>query len=92
MTPKRGKNGGARPGAGRKPRGPGKVKYDLKVAAQEYSATALETLVGIMQDGEGDPADRIRAAQAIWDRGHGKAVQAHEGTGEDGVINIRIVD
>jgi hypothetical protein len=85
-----GKNGGARPGAGRKPRGPGKVPFDLKVAAREYTDAALQTLAAIAQDDEAPPAARVAASNALLDRGHGKPTQTIEGTGEGGVIEVRL--
>lgn len=87
---KRAGNGGARPGAGRpvKPRGPGKVTQDLKKAAQEYTTTALETLVAIATDEEAPAAARVAASNGILDRAHGKPTQTVEGT-FDGVVEVR---
>jgi hypothetical protein len=85
------KNGGARSGAGRKPRGPGKVKFDLRMAAQDYSVAALATLAAIAADTEAPHAARVAASNALLDRGHGKPVQAIEGKGDDGQLVIRIV-
>ena len=57
---------------GRKAGTPNKSTADLREAAQQFTADALQTLVDVMKD-EGQPAAaRISAATAILDRGHGK--------------------
>jgi hypothetical protein len=61
------------------------------MAAQEYSETALETLVAIATDRDAPSAARVQASNALLDRGHGKPVQAVEGTGEGGAIVLQIV-
>lgn len=84
--PKRGR-GGRRPGAGRKPKAhvaPSSlaaidieaalaepVPDDVETTAQRHARVALAALVKQMQHGKSDPA-RIKAAQAILDRGYGK--------------------
>jgi hypothetical protein len=83
-------NGGKRPGSGRKKATPNKVTFDLRKAAQEYTTTALQTLADIANDDKAPPAARVSASNALLDRGHGKPVQAIEGTGEDGVIEVRL--
>jgi Zn-dependent peptidase ImmA (M78 family) len=55
-----------------------KVKQDLKSAARDYSAEALQTLIDIMRDKECAPQYRLTAASTILDRGHGKAVNQTE--------------
>ncbi len=74
------KNGGARPGAGRPKGVPNKANADLKAAAQAYTDEALATLAKIMKDEKQPGPARVSAANALLDRGHGKAVQpvAHE--------------
>lgn len=68
--------------AGRQPGVPNKANAELKALAQEYTRETVETLVGIMRDGEMPPPARVAACKEILDRGHGKAPQAI--TGEDG--------
>lgn len=48
--------------------------------AQEHTGTAIQTLVGICADDANSASARIAAAQALLDRGHGKAVAATLGT------------
>ena len=66
---------------GRKPGTPNKVVPEVKLAAREYTARALDTLSTIMLGSESDAA-RVSAANALLDRGWGKPSQAL--TGEDG--------
>jgi hypothetical protein len=44
--------------------------------AREHTEAAIQTLAEIMYDGDAKTADRIKAADSILDRGHGKPVQA----------------
>lgn len=67
--------GGARPGAGRPKGVPNKANSDLKAAAQRYTDEALSTLAKIMKDDKQPGPARVSAANAILDRGHGKAMQ-----------------
>lgn len=52
----------------------------VQALAQEHTGTAIETLVGICGDQTQSASVRIAAAQALLDRGHGKAVAATLGT------------
>lgn len=66
--------GGKRDGAGR-PRGAlNKATKDIREAAQEFSAQALQVLVNVATTGESEAA-RVSAANAILDRAHGKPAQ-----------------
>jgi hypothetical protein len=65
--------------AGRKTGGrvagtPNKATADVKIAAQQYTAEAVEALALIMRTSESDAA-RVSAIKEILDRGHGKATQ-----------------
>lgn len=51
--------------------------------AREYTRDALMALVVIAQSGESEAA-RVSAANALLDRGYGKAPQAIEHTGKNG--------
>ena len=75
--------GGRRPGAGRKPGKVGAAKRALAEMAKEHAEAALRTLVEIAQSGESEAA-RVSAANAILDRGYGKAPQAMEHSGPGG--------
>lgn len=56
---------------------------EIRSLARSHTRTALRVLVGIMRSDEATPAVRLSAANAILDRGWGKAAQPIEG-GEDG--------
>jgi hypothetical protein len=82
---------GAKPGerrGGRKAGTPNKLTVTLKATlvetAQQYTAEALQTMLNIMADAKASAAARVACANSILDRGHGKAPQRLEHTGEDG--------
>jgi hypothetical protein len=51
--------------------------------AREHTDVALAALVQVARDGESESA-RVAAANALLDRGYGKASQLVEHTGKDG--------
>ena len=55
--------------------------------ARAHTGTAINTLVGIAQNGESEGA-RVNAADILLSRGWGRPAQPH--TGEDGEGDIRI--
>jgi hypothetical protein len=63
--------------------------------ARNYSLSAIETLFDICTDPEAPKATRVSAADALLDRGWGKAKQILEHGGADGqplpTIEIRLV-
>ena len=56
---------------------------EIRSLARSHTRTALRVLVGIMRSDDATPAARLSAANAILDRGWGKAAQPLE-NGEDG--------
>jgi len=68
-----------------------KAPAEIKSLARSHTATAVKTLVSIMNQKKAPPAARVSAAQALLDRGWGKPVQALTGEG-DGPIIVKIVD
>src|SRR5215472_7187228 len=48
---------------------------EIRTLARSYTKAAIRTLVGIMQQPKAPPAARIMAANALLDRGWGKAAQ-----------------
>lgn len=48
----------------------------LDVLAREHAAKAIETVTDIMNDWSAEDKDRLKAADMILDRGHGKPVNA----------------
>lgn len=58
------------------------VIVKVRELARQYTTDAIQTLVGIMKDPEGDTGPRVRAAEAILDRAWGKATQPLDHQGE----------
>jgi hypothetical protein len=54
---------------------------EIRSLARSHTRTALNVLVGVMRSNEATPAARVAAANAILDRGWGKAPQAIENSG-----------
>jgi hypothetical protein len=69
--------GGPSPNPGGRP----KVAGEVKELARRHGPEAVETLVRLMREAERDET-RVRAAEALLDRGYGRPTQAI--TGEDG--------
>ena len=66
------KQGGRRPGAGRKKGTPNKATVSLKSMAGAYSAEAVNVLVKVMRDPESPPAVKVQAADKLLAYGHGR--------------------
>lgn len=92
--------GGTRKGAGRPPgrRNKQTVRQAARLSelAREYTEEALKALADVMMNGS--DAARVSAANAILDRGYGKALQPHDldlddkGTGITVVIQKMVSD
>jgi len=59
----------------------------IRSLARSHTRTAINVLAGIMRSNEATPAARVSAANAILDRGWGKATQSLE-SGGDGAIEF----
>jgi len=79
-------HGGARKGAGRKKGKLSEAKRQIADMAKEHGEAALSVLVEIATQGESDAA-RVSAANAILDRGYGKAPQALDHQSSDGSMS-----
>ena len=60
---------------------------EIRSLARSHTRTAISVLVGIMRSDDATPAARVSAANAILDRGWGKAAQPIE-NGEDGALEL----
>ncbi len=60
---------------------------EIRSLARSHTRTAIRVLVGVMRSEDATPAARVSAANAILDRGWGKAAQPVE-NGEDGVLEL----
>jgi hypothetical protein len=58
------------------PSGRPKRDYDIAELARQHTEDAIRTLVEILQDTKASAGARISAANAILDRGYGKAPQS----------------
>jgi hypothetical protein len=67
--------------------GKAKVLVEIRSLARSHTRTAIRVLVGIMRCKDATPAARVSAANAILDRGWGKATQPVE-NGSDGPIEL----
>ena len=60
---------------------------EIRSLARGHTRTAVNVLVGVMRNKDATPAARVSAANAILDRGWGRAAQPIE-NGEDGVLEL----
>jgi hypothetical protein len=60
---------------GREAGTPNKATASIREAAQQYTETAIQTLVEVMSDETAPHAARVAAANSLLDRGHGKPRQ-----------------
>jgi hypothetical protein len=64
-----------------------KAVTEIRSLARSHTRTALNVLVGVMRAKDATAAARVTAANAILDRGWGKAPQSI-GNGEDGALEL----
>ncbi|MFT4120433.1 hypothetical protein [Bradyrhizobium sp.] len=60
---------------------------EIRSLARSHTQTAIRVLVGVMRSDEATPAARVSAANAILDRGWGKAAQPIE-NGDDMALEL----
>ena len=60
---------------------------EIRSLARSHTRTAIRVLVGIMRSKDATAAARVSAANAILDRGWGKATQP-VGNGDDGALEL----
>ena len=65
-----------------------KMAADLRSLCRAYTDTTVRIVAGIAQSEDSKHADRLRAAEMLWERGWGRPAQPH--TGADGESDIRI--
>lgn len=64
---------------------------DVRAEARKHTGTAIRVLTGIASNDEAPPAARVTAAQALLDRGWGKATQPISGDAEN-PLKIEIIE
>jgi hypothetical protein len=79
-----------KPGQSGNPNGRQKVDPNLREAAKQYTMRSLEVLVDVMENGKKD-SDRVAAANAILDRGHGKATQHIEVGDNSSLVDLLVM-
>jgi hypothetical protein len=67
-----------------------KAPTEIRSLARAHTATAINTLVGIMNQDEAPPAARVSAASAILDRGWGKPTQPIAGDDDGDPVKLVI--
>jgi hypothetical protein len=60
---------------------------EIRSLARSHTRTALNVLVGVMQSKDATATAKVSAANAILDRGWGKATQAI-GNSDDGALEL----
>jgi hypothetical protein len=64
-----------------------KTLTEISSLARSHTKTAINVLVGVMRSRNATHAARVSAANAILDRGWGKAAQTLE-NGDDGALEL----
>jgi len=64
-----------------------KTLTEIRSLARSHTRTALNVLVGVMRNKDATAAAKVSAANAILDRGWGKATQP-VGNGDDGALEL----
>ncbi len=64
-----------------------KTLTEIRSLARSHTKTALNVLVGVMRSKDATATARVSAANAILDRGWGKATQPIE-NGDDGALEL----
>jgi hypothetical protein len=64
-----------------------KTIMEIRSIARGHTRTAINTLVGVMRSKDATHSARVAAANAILDRGWGKAAQAIE-SGDGGALEL----
>lgn len=68
-----------------------KAKTDIRSLARSHTKTAINVLAGIMRQTESPASARVAAAEALLDRGWGKATQMIAGDPDGAPILTKIV-
>ncbi len=66
-----------------------KASTEIRSLARSHTESAINVLAGIMNETASSPAARVSAAQALLDRGWGKAAQVIAGDDELDAVTVR---
>jgi len=72
------------PGQSGNPGGRPRVVADIRALAQLQGEASIEALIRVRDDPKSPAAAVVTAAQALMDRGYGRAIQRQELSGPDG--------
>ena len=70
---------------------PKKSRTEIRLLARGHTRSAIKALVGVIRSKDATPAARVSAANAILDRGWGKATPALQ-SGEDALEFIHRIE
>ena len=73
-----------KPGQSGNPGGRPRVVADIRALAQAEGDACIAALKRVMDDPKSPAAAKVQAAQALLDRGYGRAIQRQELSGPDG--------
>ena len=65
-----------------------KALTEIRSLARSHTRSAIKTLAGVMNSADATPAARVAAANAILDRGWGRAPQSI--TSDEGPLDVTI--
>lgn len=69
-----------------------KAPTEIRSLARSHTETAVRTLAGIMRQSKAPAAARVAAAQALLDRGWGKASQPLTGADEGPIQQHAVIE
>lgn len=67
-----------------------KAPAEIRSLARSHTETALNVLVGVMEQSEAPAAARVAAANSILDRGWGKPTQPISGDENGGPLHLTV--
>ena len=68
-----------------------KAKAEIRSLARSHTETAITTLSRIMRSAKAPASARVAAANALLDRGWGRAAQPHTGEGGEGPAHVTFI-
>ena len=67
-----------------------KTPADIRSLCRAFTNETVQIIAGIARAEETPPAVRVQAIAMLWDRGWGKAPQAHTGQDGEGALQVTI--
>ena len=82
----------SKPGRSNNPSGRPKQPKEFKDIIKNNTVAAINAVIGIMNDEDAKPTDRLKAAEIVIDRAYGKATQLIAGDSEHDALVIKWAD